>query len=276
MDSIIFNSILFLGGVGLLFGIGLGIAAKKFAVKLNPKEEEIIGLLPGVNCGACGYPGCSGYAAALINGEAEPGKCTVASKEVNSEIARILGKEVAETDRKVAIILCNGGSNCKDKMDYQGIKDCNIAAAVFGGSKECSSGCLGLGSCAKACPFGAIIQEKPGDVPKIDWNKCTGCGICVSVCPKKIINLVPCKFKFHILCQSNDKGAIVRKICSVGCIGCGLCVKVCPEKDIVLENNLARMKYDNCNNCGLCFAKCPTKSIKEIKLDYSNKISKVS
>jgi len=184
----------------------------------------------------------------------------------------VLGLEAGEPVKKVAIIKCAGGEKCKDKMVYTGIKDCRIATGVFGGNKECTWGCLGFGNCAAACPFGAITYTE-GQVPQIDAVKCTGCGLCVAACPKNIITLVPCKYHYHVLCASQDKGALVRTICPVGCIGCGICVKVCPEKDIVLENNVARIKYENCTNCGVCFHKCPTKSIQKKKSSISQEVA---
>lgn len=262
IDTVIIYSILVLGAIGLIFGLGLGLAAKKFAVAADPREEEILHKLAGANCGACGYPGCAGYAAALAKGEAEPGKCPLISSAASKEIAGILGKTAADTEPQAAVILCDGGKNCKNAMVYEGIKDCRIAETTFGGPKECRQGCFGYGTCAAACPFDAIKDKGPGNVPEIDWSKCTGCGLCVAACPRGIIRLVPRRFQYHILCRSLDKGARVKQICPPGCIGCGICVKACPEKDIVLENNLARMKYDKCTNCGICLQKCPAKTIK--------------
>lgn len=260
MDATFINSILFLGGAGFLFGAGLGYVAKKFATPINPTEEAIIKILPGANCGACGYPGCASYAEALAADLAPPGKCSVVSPEVNKEITRLVGKELVDSSRKTAVVFCAGGENCKDKFIYEGIASCSVAAGFFGGSKECGYGCLTLGDCYRSCLFGAISWQE-GKVPEVDLEKCTACGVCIKVCPKKIIHLEECRFNYHIFCSSFDKGVRVRQICTHGCIGCGVCVKVCPKNDIILENNLAKMKYENCDNCGLCEQKCPTKSI---------------
>ncbi len=259
METLI-NGIVFLGGAGLLFGLGLSYVARKFATPLNPIEESLIKILPGANCGACGFPGCGAYAESLAVGQSEPGRCPVISPEVNKDISKILGKEIFETGRKTAVIFCGGGLNCKDKFSYDGIYDCAIASNYFGGEKECEWGCLAFGTCSKVCAFGAITWEK-GKVPVIDIDKCTACGLCVKACPKKIIHLQKCQFNFHIMCSSRDKGARVRQICKPGCIGCGICVKICPKNDIMMENNLASMKYNVCDNCGFCEQKCPTKSI---------------
>jgi len=257
------NSVAVVGGLGFVFGIGLGLAAKKFAIQVDPREEELLNVLPNANCGACGFTGCRAYAEALLAGKAKVGQCPVAGGEATAKIARIMGQELSEFSApKVAVIFCDGGSKCKDKYEWKGVESCALASKYFGGPKECEFGCLGLGDCFRACPFGAIKWEKPGEVPIIDWEKCTGCGLCVSACPKNIIHLVDCRYRVHIRCASTDRGARVRQICPPGCIGCGLCVKVCPKNDIIMENNLAKMKYDTCDNCGLCEAKCPTKTIK--------------
>ncbi|PKN00794.1 MAG: hypothetical protein CVU77_08535 [Elusimicrobia bacterium HGW-Elusimicrobia-1] len=259
MNNIV-GGLIFLSGIGFLMGFGLAYAAKKFAVAVNPVEEEIIKLLPGANCGACGFAGCSGYAEALAAGLAETGKCPVADADTNKKISAALGKEHSDTSRRTAVIFCGGGPKCSDKFKYDGIEDCAVASGAFGGPKSCGYGCVCLGNCARICPFGAISYEK-GGVPVIDEAKCTSCGLCVATCPKKIIHLVECKYRYHILCSSRDKGAVVRRICAPGCIGCGICVKQCPQNDIILSDNLASMKYDACDNCGICEAKCPTKSI---------------
>jgi len=263
MDAqlLVIPAIVFLGGAGFLLGFILAFAAEKFSVKTNPLEEKLLSLLPGANCGACGYPGCSGYAESMASGKAEPGKCPVlSSQEAINEIFRLMGKEPVVSNRKTAVIFCGGGNDCRDNFEYKGIESCAVASRYYGGPKSCEYGCIGLGDCARVCPFGAITYKK-GEVPLIDEEKCTACGLCVEACPKKIIHLVECKYRYHIRCSSLDKGARVRQICPPGCIGCGICVKSCPQNDIILENNLARMKYDRCDNCGICMEKCPTRTI---------------
>ena len=72
------------GGTGLFIGVFLGVAGKKFAVEVDEREEAILGVLPGNNCGGCGYAGCSGLAAAIVKGEAEVGGCPVGSPTAKS------------------------------------------------------------------------------------------------------------------------------------------------------------------------------------------------
>ncbi|MCS7230584.1 MAG: RnfABCDGE type electron transport complex subunit B [Elusimicrobiota bacterium] len=259
-ENIVLQSLVVMGSCSVIIAILLGFAAKKFKVEEDPKKEYILSVLPGANCGACGYAGCEQYAEAIVKDNVEINLCRPGGDEVSKKIASILGKEVKDLQRLVAVVLCAGGNRAKNEFVYTGIKKCDISNKFFEGEKACKYGCLGFGDCVEVCPFGAIFINEY-NVAEVDVLKCTGCGLCVKVCPKKLIRLVPCNYKVHILCNSRDKGVKVKQICSVGCIGCGICVKACPVSDIYLENNLAIMKYNKCNNCGICKAKCPTKSI---------------
>ncbi|MBU0952510.1 MAG: 4Fe-4S binding protein [Elusimicrobia bacterium] len=162
-----------------------------------------------------------------------------------------------------AVIYCAGGNNCSDKYAYQGVETCFAASKIFRGKKECIYGCIGFGDCAQACAEGAISHVK-GEIPAVNKNTCTGCGLCVSACPKKIISLVPSKYDVHIKCSSLNAGRYVREICATGCISCGICVKICPTKAIKIENNLAVVNYNKCSNCGLCVERCPANTIERI------------
>ncbi|MCD5390913.1 RnfABCDGE type electron transport complex subunit B [candidate division NPL-UPA2 bacterium] len=254
-------AILSLGGLGLLFAFGLGLAARKFAVKVDPRIEKIAEILPGVNCGACGFPNCQAVAAALIEGKIESDSCVLVEEEALRNIAEILGQEVKVKEKKVARLICQGGKDqAKEKYVYQGVRECRVANLLFGGEKACAYGCLGLGTCVQECPFGAIALDE-NNLPLINEDKCTGCRKCVEVCPKEVLTLIPKPKKVWIACNSRAKGAQVKKVCQEGCIGCGLCLKACKPKAITLENNLARIDYQKCTNCGDCVEKCPTKAI---------------
>lgn len=255
-------AILSLGLLGTLFGVVLAIAAKKFAVETDPREEKILALLPGANCGACGFPGCSAVAGAIVSGRIAPYACPICSAMAANQIADLMGAaHVEESEKKIARVMCGGASDKAGKrFEYDGLADCRAAALVGGGYKACSYGCLGLGTCARACPFDAIEMAGNG-LPVVDEEACTGCGKCVGVCPKGIIELVPESKKVDVLCRSRAKPAEVRKACKVGCIGCGICVKQCPQEAIILENNLARIIAEKCDACGKCVEKCPTKCI---------------
>ncbi len=255
-------SIIVLGGLGLLAGSGLAYASKKLVSKIDPKVEAILEILPGANCGACGFAGCSGFAKALIEERAQANGCIPGGEGVANQVASILGVEVEVREKRIAKILCYHRGASQTQFDYRGLESCRAAALLFGGNKACLYSCLGLGDCILACPFGAITLIK-GKI-EINEERCTGCGKCVSICPKGVIALVPEEKGVHVLCNSKDKGAIVRKICKEGCIGCGICVKVCPEKAITLKDNLAHIDYGKCTECGACVEKCPTHAIEMV------------
>lgn len=253
------QAIAVVGGLGILFGIFLTYFHIKFHVEENPLISGIYELLPNINCGACGYAGCSVFAEALAEGKTEIGKCASVSLLNFSRICLLLGTEEKTKVKMEARVLCSGGNNVAKRFEFTTLKDCRALNALFDTGSECMYGCIGLGSCAKICPFGAI--EMKDDLPQIDENKCVGCGKCVEICPKNIIELVPFEKKVYIACSSNDKGAVVIKICKIGCIGCGKCVKACPEDAIKLEDNVAVIDYDKCNNCEKCVDECPRKVI---------------
>lgn len=255
-------AILSLGAMGLLFGVILAWAAKLFFVEVDPRIEQISAILPGANCGGCGYPGCAGFGEALVRGEAMPTKCPASSDEIRAEISSILGISTSTLEKKRAICLCCGGlDDSRYKFHYDGIEDCRAAILIGGGDKGCDYGCLGLGTCASSCPFDAITMNSQG-LPVVDEEKCTACGICVHVCPRNLFDLVSVEKKVFIKCSSNDKGARVKALCDTGCIGCGICAKVCPFGAIQMVNNLAVIDYSKCRNCELCVKKCPVKCIK--------------
>lgn len=250
-----------LGGMGLLFGGGLAYASKIFAIETDPRVSQVRDVLPGANCGACGYPGCDGFANAVVSGEAKINGCPVGGVETAEAVGEIMGVETSPSERMIARVICNGtNKNAKEKYKYYGITDCRAAAMVQGGSKECPYGCLGLGTCENLCPFDAIHVNENG-VAEVDEEKCTACGICIEVCPKSVIELVPESKEVRVLCNSKDKGKEVKNYCSVGCIGCKICVKECPFDAMEFKDNLAYINYDKCTNCMICAEKCPTKAI---------------
>jgi len=252
-----------LGGVGLCFGAGLATAYRLLEVEVNPKEAELTEALPGINCGACGFPGCAGYAAALAKGEAEPNKCMPGGKETVLSIGKILGIEVEVGVRKVARILCKGGGTlAKRKFRYEGVQDCHMAVLVGGGDKVCRYACLGLGTCERVCSFDAITMDKKSGLPVVDSDKCVSCGACLRECPKKLFEMCGVDTQVNILCSSDEvKGITVKKACSCGCIKCRKCIKVCQVDAVHFENNIIRIDTDKCTNCGDCVKECPTKVI---------------
>ncbi len=254
-------SLVSMGGIAIALATGLGIASRVFSVEKDERVEQIEDILPGANCGGCGYAGCSSFAEAVVKGEAAPDGCPVGGEKVANKICEVLGLEASSSEKKIARILCRGGvKETKKRLDYRGIETCKAVDLINGSTKNCQYGCLGYGDCVQACPFEAIKMNDNG-LPEIDPDECTGCGNCVRACPQNIISLVPLTAKNHINCSSHDQGKFVRKICEVGCIGCGICVKTCPVDAITLEDNLAVIDYEKCINCGLCAEKCPTGTI---------------
>ena len=249
------------GGTGLFIGLFLGFAGTKFAVEVDEREEAITGVLPGNNCGGCGYAGCSGLAAAIVKGEAEISGCPVGGAPVAAKIGEIMGIEAGATVRKTAFVKCAGTCDkAKQDYEYHGIHDCIMVNMMQnGGPKACNYGCLGEGTCVAACPFDAI--HIVDGVAVVDKEACKACGKCVAVCPKHLIELVPYDQKHLVQCSSQDKGKDVMKACSVGCIGCRMCVKVCEAGAVTVENNIAHIDPEKCTNCGACAAKCPKKII---------------
>lgn len=252
------------GGVGLFIGVFLGFSGKAFAVDVDEREEAILGVLPGNNCGGCGYAGCAGLATAIAKGEAEVSGCPVGGGSVTTQIAAIMGQDVNEQKRMVAFVKC-AGTKEQARQDYQyyGVQDCKLMAYVQnGGPKSCKYGCLGYGSCVKACPFDAI--HIVDNIAVVDKEACKACGKCIATCPNSLIELVPYEQKHLVQCSSRSKGKEVMTVCKAGCIGCKMCQKVCPSGAIAVEENMAHIDPEKCTNCGLCAEKCPKKIIKII------------
>ena len=255
------------GIVGILIGVLLGIASEVFKVEVDEKEIQVREALPGNNCGACGYPGCDGLAKAKASGEAKVNQCPVGGQPVAAKIAVIMGvDDVGASEKKVAFVKCKGNCNYTKKLyTYSGLYDCNGAMVVPGaGGKSCEYGCMGYGSCVKACEFDSI--HIVDGIALVDKEKCVACGKCVSACPKKLIDMVPYKAKTLVQCNSQDKGKTVKDKCSVGCIGCTMCVKQCQDDAIHMVGNVALVDYSKCIECGRCAMKCPTKVIISDKL----------
>ena len=274
MDILIAMAIL--GGLGLVFGLVLAAASKIFYVETDPRLEKLNECLPGANCGGCGYAGCGGYAEAVLKGEAEIGKCASGGNECAQDMAAIMGVKAEAVTRKVALVRCSGEktfdkdgnllTGAKIKAEYEGFKDCIAASKVGGnGPLSCKFGCLGFGTCVKACKYDAI-RVKNG-VAVVDEDKCVGCMACANACPRKLIVPVEPYRNVVIACASLAKGAVTTRGCTSGCIGCGLCKKICPQGAITVEKNLAVIDYSKCDNCGLCATVCPKHLIKDSKVE---------
>ncbi len=254
---------LVLGGMGAIFGILLTVASRVFAVAPNPRRDAIREALPGANCGGCGYPGCDGCADAIAAGKAPANACPVGGSEVAKKIAGILGQEAEEESvRMVARVICQGDlERCKTKFNYSGIADCVAATLVNDGNRSCKYACLGLGTCVRACPFGAIHVDPVKGLAVVDSEKCQSCGKCVDVCPKHVIQMQPEELPVRLMCRAADKGILVSDNCRVGCIGCERCYTACKFGAITMENHLPIIDPDKCRGCMMCAEACPTNAI---------------
>lgn len=255
--------VLIVAVIGILAGVGLSAASIIMAVPKDETAEKLLEALPGANCGACGFSGCSGYAEAMAKGEAKVGLCPVGGKTAADECASVLGVDAGDMTPKAAIVRCLGTcDNTSVKMDYTGFDSCAAAAQLYGGMNSCRFGCIGLGDCAKECDYHAI--ELCNEIAIVDRDMCVGCGKCAKVCPKQLIEITPKKKAAQVMCSNKEKGAVTRKNCKVGCIGCMKCQRSCPVGAIKVENFAAHVDRELCVGCGKCISECPTHALHEI------------
>lgn len=264
--NIIVTSLLVLGGIAIVAAVILYIVARKFAVYEDPLIDQIAEVLPGANCGGCGYAGCRAFAENCVKtGKLERDYCPVGGTDVMKRVAALLGVEATDSAPQVAVLLCNGSSACRPKLTtYTGVKKCSIAHATYAGETGCKFGCIGFGDCEVSCAFDALHIDPTTGLPVIDEDKCTACGACVKACPKMLLQLRkkgPKNRKVYVACKSQDKGAIAKKACANACIGCSKCVKECPFEAITVTNNVAYIDDTKCRLCRKCVAVCPTGAI---------------
>ncbi|MDR0553534.1 MAG: RnfABCDGE type electron transport complex subunit B [Treponema sp.] len=258
--NIIILTAVFAAALAFTLGTALGFFREFFAVAEDPLKGKIRDALPGANCGACGYPGCDGYAAALAEGQTGIGGCTVGGKETANKLSAILGIS-ANVVPVVAVLACRGSrEHTPNRGDYRGLLTCRGAKLASGSTKLCAWGCLGFGDCVAICRFEALSMDKDG-LPRINRDKCTGCKLCMTECPQGLLQEAPRDRKGALaLCSNrNPVKALVKKTCEAGCIKCGLCVKSCPKLCITIENGIPKIDYTLCVSCGVCVSKCPTK-----------------
>jgi electron transport complex protein RnfB len=263
MTNDILTPIYVIGGTGFLSGLLLAIAARFLHVFEDPRIEKVTGLLPGANCGGCGYAGCADYAKAIVEKNAPTNLCRPCRLEAMQEISALMGVEAKEAEKMVAIVLCNGGDvHSRRGSLYNGLAECSSADVVSGSGKVCRFGCLGYGNCSRICPVSAIRMMPDSNLAVVDPEKCIGCGLCVKACPRLLIRMVPASHSVHILCRNRDKGVMTRKACEVGCIACQKCVKAVNGQGIHMEGNLAVVDYTTPLGPDLVNV-CPQKTISQ-------------
>lgn len=267
--SFIIQAVIVLGVIAILAAAVLYVCSKKFAVYEDPRIGQVAEILPGANCGGCGFPGCSGMADALVKGcdagSIDGLNCPVGGAEVMTKVADLLGMAIANSDPKVAVVRCNGTCANRPKIaEYKGLRTCAAMHSCGAGETACGYGCLGCGDCVAACQFGAISINPETGIAEVDEEKCTACGACVKACPRNIIELRKKGVKgrrVYVSCVNKDKGPAAMKACAAACIGCGKCQKECAFEAITIANNVSYIDPDKCRLCRKCEKVCPTHAI---------------
>lgn len=271
MNTLIFT-VATLSALGILAALILYFVMNKFKVEEDPRIDEVEKMLPGANCGGCGFAGCRGFASALVvEDDISQLYCPVGGGDVMSGVASYLGKAAAEKMPQSATLKCGGCYAVRPRTNsYNGAKSCAIASSLYIGESGCSAGCLGMGDCVVSCKFGAITINEESGLAEIDVTKCTACGACIKACPRSLIELrkrMPKDRAVYVACSSKQKGGVVMKACKSGCIGCGKCVKECAFGAIEIKNNLAYIDPLKCKLCRKCVGVCPTKAIQLINME---------
>ncbi len=216
-------------GVGILAGVSvvlaglISLAYLKLRVWEDPRIDAVAHMLPGANCGACGFPGCRGLAEQIVQRKAKPASCTVSTQDGRDDIAEYMGIDAGEAVKRVARLMCAGGTDvARRRVEYHGLESCAAAVAVSGGGKACAWGCLGFADCAVACTFEAIRMSDTS-LPLVDVDKCTACGDCVTACPQGLFTILPLSAHLLVQCRSLLEGDAATANCEVACNACGRC-----------------------------------------------------
>lgn len=276
ISSIVIWTVAVLFGLGIILSVVLYFVAEKFKVQEDPRIDQVEAVMPGANCGGCGFAGCRAFAAACVKeGNLDSNFCPVGGNRTMQKVAEVLGIEVTGRAPMVAVVKCNG--NCENRprtTKWDAYASCRVQAMCYKGETDCRFGCLGCGDCVNSCQFGAISMDPQTLLPVVDQEKCTACGACVKACPRAVIELRnkgPRGMRVYVSCINKDKGAVARKACSAACIGCGKCAKVCPHDAICVEDNLAYIDFAKCKLCKKCIVECPTGAIHAVNFPVIQK-----
>ena len=269
MSSIVIWTIAVIALLGLVLALVLYIVADRLKAEEDPRIDEVEKVMPGANCGGCGFAGCRAFADAAVKApNLDNNYCPVGGNDVMKKVAAILGYEVKEKAPMVAVVRCNGSCEARPRInEYDGYASCRVKAALYAGDTACAFGCLGCGDCVAACAFGAISMDPATGLPVVDESKCTACGACAKACPKSIIEIRPKGprgMRLYVSCLNRDKGPAAKKACASACIGCGICAKTCTHGAITVENNVAYIDPAKCKLCRECEAVCPTGAIHSV------------
>ena len=268
MIEFLLPAVIVLGGMGIIGAVVLHFIAKKFEVQEDPRIAAIHSLLPDANCGGCGYPSCSVFAEACVQAATlDKLLCPVGGMETMHSIASILGQDAVERKPTIAVLHCNGSCDKRAPTNiYDGVANCAMASALYGGETACSYGCLGYGDCVVVCKFNGVCINPETQLPEVDEDRCTSCSACIKACPRQLIQLKKkgaASHRIYVACMNKDKGAAAKKACNAACIACLKCQKVCEAEAITIADNLAFIDDAKCTLCGKCVGECPTSAIVE-------------
>lgn len=280
MDTqVIIYAAVILGSIAVIAAVILYFVSKAFKVIEDPRIDDVAEVLPGANCGGCGYAGCRNFAEEIVKaGSLEGFNCPAGGGAVNEAIAIVLGLEAVATDPMIAVLKCNGScENAPAKSLYDGAPSCAFASSLFVGESACPNGCLGFGDCVSVCSFDGIYIDENTKLPVINEDKCVACGACMKACPRLLFELRPKGKKnrrIFVACNNTEKGATAKKNCNAACIGCGKCVKTCSFEAITMINNLAYIDFQKCKLCRKCVTECPTHAIQECNFPVKKETEK--
>lgn len=245
-------SIIALFALGFAAAALLGISSKLLAVEEDPRVEAVVNVLPGANCGGCGFAGCENYAQAVVNDpDVSANLCVAGGSETGVNVGELTGKTVAATEPQISFRCCEKvDGKVAVRFQYQGMPSCAAAAllATGQGTDQCRYSCLGHGDCIKTCPFDALYLRD--GLIRVNPARCTGCGMCTKVCPRNILEIIPRRARVMVCCSSHDKGKAVMEICEAGCIQCMKCKRQCPAEAISLYDGHVHIDQMLCLSYG--------------------------